>query len=168
MRDARHPHLPRRTLMLAAGALALAACQPRPVEGASQVVDGLKVEYGVIEGATAAQAHPGAHRAIGLTAPSATPRPPPPKHAYHVTLAAFDAKTGARVDDAEVMLNIQGPGHPGHGSMRLDPMTIAGTSTYGGYVVLPQPGRYRLTFHIARPGQLNDPAKAVFAYERPQ
>lgn len=142
----------------AAAGLALAACQPKAVEARSQVVEGLRFEHGVTDrGASvthdpaepAAQVHGGAAEG-----------------ADHVTLAVFDAKTNARVDDATVMLNIKGPGYPGHGSLPLQPGTVNGDTIYGGSVSLRYPGHYRLTFHAARPGRQYNPVKAVFAYER--
>jgi len=137
---------------------ALAACQPKPVEGQSQVVEGLRLDYGVT-GSSVVAAHAQDH-------PEAQMHGGAPEGTDHVTLAVFDTKTNARVDDATVMLNIKGPGHPGHGTMPLEPMTVNGDTTYGGYVSLRHPGRYRLTFHVARAGRRHDPVKAVFAYER--
>ena len=45
-------------------------------------------------------------------------------------------------------------------------MPLDGFATYGTYVSLQHPGRYRLTFHVARPSRRDDPVRAVFAYER--
>lgn len=138
--------------------LALAACQPKPVEGQSQVVEGLRFDYGVTDsGVVAAHAPDHVEAQMHGGAPEGTD---------HVTLAVFDAKTGVRVDDATVMLNIKSPGHLGHGTKPLESMTVNGDTTYGGYVSLRHPGRYRLTFHVAPAGRRHDPVKAVFAYER--
>jgi hypothetical protein len=149
---------PMRLLVGVAAATTLAACQPKAVEAQSQVVEGLRLEYGVAASSLVA-AHPQDH-------PEPQMHGGPREGMDHVTLAVFDTKTNARIDDATVMLNIKGPGHPGHGTMPLEPMTVNGDTTYGGYVSLRHPGRYRLTFHVARPGRQHDPSKAVFAYER--
>ncbi len=145
-------------LVAAVAGLALAACQPKPVAGQSQVVEGLRLDYGVT-GSSVVAAHAQDHSEAQMHGGA-------PEGTDHVTLAVFDAKTNARVDDAIVMLNVNGPGHPGHGTMPLEPMTVNGDTTYGGYVSLRHPGRYRLTFHVARAGRRHDPVKAVFAYER--
>lgn len=138
--------------------LALAACQPKPVEGPSQVVEGLRLDYGVTDSSVVA-AHAQDHTEAQMHGG-------PPEGTDHITLAVVDSKTNARVDDATVLLSVQGPGHPGHNTMPLEPMTVNGDTTYGGYVSLRHPGRYRLTFQVARAGRQHDPAKAVFAYER--
>jgi hypothetical protein len=152
-------HLKRCGVLLAA-AMLLAACQPKPVEGQSQTVDSLRLDYGVADSAGVA-AHPPSH-------PEAQMHGGPLQGADHVTLAVFDLKTKTRVNDAEVSLTVKGPGHPGHTTMPLEAMTLNNDTTYGGYVALQHPGRYRLTFHVARAGQRHDPVKAAFAYERAQ
>jgi hypothetical protein len=152
-----------RALTLLVGAivgLALAACQPKPVEGQSQVVENLRLDYGVTDSSVTA-AHPPDHVEAQMHGGAAW-------GTDHITLSVFDTKTNTRIDDATVMLNLQGPGHPGHNTMPLEPMTVNGDTTYGGYVSLRHPGRYRLTFHVARAGRQHDPVKAVFAYVRPQ
>lgn len=145
-------------LVAPAFGLALAACQPRASEASSQVVDGLKFDYGVVP-SEVAQAHAPDH-------PEATMHQGPLPSGYHVTLAVFDAKTSARIDDAQVQLDLSGPGHPGHVTMPLDIMTINGAPTYGGYVALPSAAKYRLTFEVRRPGE-HSPVKARFLYDRP-
>ncbi|WP_148217028.1 hypothetical protein [Phenylobacterium zucineum] len=151
-----------RALLLAVVSAATAACDSPGVRGRSQVVEGVRFEYGVAAPAAATRsAEAAAHT-----------QPLPPRHVgertnlYHVTLKARDVQTNAPIDDADVMLNIKGHGYPGHGSMPLRPIEGARTPTYGGYLALPQPGRYRLTFHVARPGRKYDPVRAVFSYER--
>ena len=154
-----------RALLLVMVSAATAACDPPGVRDRSQVVEGIRIEYGVAAPAAAAAAPRSAEAA-------AHSQPLPPRHVgertnlYHVTLTARDAQTNAPIDDADVMLNIKGHGYPGHGSMPLRPIERGRTPTYGGYLALPQPGRYLLTFHVARPGRKYDPVRAVFSYER--
>ncbi|MEQ7154218.1 hypothetical protein [Brevundimonas aurifodinae] len=151
-------HRARPLLLGTAFAMALSSCQAAPVEGQSQTVEGLRLEYGVIDSATVA-GHPQSH-------PESRMHDGPPPGTDHVTLAVFDAATNRRIDDAEVSLSLRGPRNPGPGAGRLEPMPLDGSATYGGYVSLQQPGRYLLTFHVARPGRRDDPVRAVFAYER--
>jgi len=151
-------HRARPLLLGAVVALTLGSCQARPVDGQSQTVDGLRLEYGVIDSATVA-GHPPSH-------PESRMHDGPPPGTDHVTLAVFDAATNQRIDDAEVSLSIKGPRNPGPGAGRLELMPLVGSATYGGYVSLRHPGRYLLTFHVARPGRRDHQVRAVFAYER--
>ncbi|MBU4135422.1 MAG: hypothetical protein Q7U72_13530 [Brevundimonas sp.] len=165
-------HRARPFLLGVFGALSLASCQAEPshdpsqtvdgqsqtFDGQSQTVDGLRLEYGVVDSATVA-AHPRSHPESGM-------HDGPPSGTDHVTLAVFDAATNRRIDDAEVSLSISGPHNPGPGAGPLELMPLDGFATYGGYVSLRRPGRYLLTFHVARPGRRDDPVRAVFAYER--
>ena len=72
-------------------------------------------------------------------------------HQYHLVAAVFDAKTGERITDATVTAQVSGVGL--EGSMKsLEPMSIAGTITYGGYFDLPGPDLYTIGLTIKRPG----------------
>lgn len=146
-------------LAIPALVLGLGACQPGANAGQSAVVDGLRLEYGVVP-SEVVQAHDPAH-------PEAQMHEGALENGYHVTLAVFDAQSSARIDDANVTLKLSGPGHPGNVAMPLELMTIANSPTYGRYVALPRPGRYQLTFDVARPGRRHDPATARFTYELP-
>ena len=154
-----------RALLLGVVCGATAACDSPAIRDRSQVVKGIRIEYGVAAPDAAAAAPQSADAA-------AHSQPLPPRHVgkpaelYHVTLTARDAQTNAPIEDAEVMLNIKGHGYPGHGSMPLRRIPHARTPTYGGYLAMSQPGRYRLTFHVARPDRKYDPVRAVFSYER--
>jgi hypothetical protein len=147
-------------LTVSAFVVALAGCAPHASESRSQVVDGLTFDYGVDPSETVQQ-HPSGHPEVGMH------RGPLP-NSYRVTLAVFDTQTHARIDDAQVTLKLKGPGHGvGVVSMPLEPMTIAGATTYGGYVSLPGAARYQLTFEVARPDRRDNPVKARFVYYRP-
>lgn len=146
----------------AAIALALAGCGRGPSDAPSQVVDGLRFDYGVVPGATVSE-HPSDHpeRTMHQGAPAGA-------DSYHVVLALFDAKTGARIKDADVTLELSGPGHGvGRVTMPLEPMAQVADVTYGGYVSLPASAKYRLTFDAAHAGGRSDTVKARFIYERP-
>lgn len=138
--------------------LSLAACEARPVESQSRTVDGLRLDYGVVDAGTVeAHASPHAERRM---------HGGPRAGADHVTLSVVDVGTNRRVGDAQVWLTVRGP----HGSRSeagaLEAMTLEGGTTYGGYVSLPRPGAYILTFHVARPGRRDNPVRAEFLYER--
>lgn len=167
MRETHIPPVARRALLLSAVAMGLSACEPKLVETRSQTVEGLEVAYGVAEAAADRAAAAGRADATMHSAPPIPPHLPTSKNAYYVSVAAWDAMTQARINDAKVSLNIRGPGHPGHGATPLHPTRIAGATTYGAYVSLPAAGRYRLIFHISRPGLPHGPVTAVFNYKRP-
>lgn len=85
-------------------------------------------------------------------------------HEYHIIIAAFDATTGARVENAKVVATVSGLGHVGQNSLELEPMAIAGTVTYGGFVNLPGNDRYDIAVDISVPGW-NAPVRVNFIYE---
>jgi hypothetical protein len=75
-----------------------------------------------------------------------------PSHpdSYHLMVAVFDAKTGARIEDAKVRarvseLTLAGP------KVTLEPMRIADTITYGNYVKLPGRIPYRIDVDVQCP-----------------
>lgn len=94
--------------------------------------------------------------------------PPPKAHEYHVIVALFDTATGARITNAAVSVTIFGPGntliygqsHPTPSGSKpsplprtpLEPMTIAGTITYGGFFELPEATSYTIQVTARRPG----------------
>lgn len=143
-------------------AIVLAGCGRAPSEAQSQVVDGLRFDYGVVPAETVSE-HPSDHpeRAMHEGVPTAP-------DTYHVVLAVFDAKTGERIKDADVSLELSGPGHgPGRVVMPLEPMPVVGDVTYGGYVSLPESAKYRLTFDAAHAGGRSGTVKAPFVFDRP-
>jgi hypothetical protein len=143
-------------------AMALLGCGRAPSAGQSQVVDGLRFDYGVVQSETVAE-HPSDHLERAMHQ-----GPPAAPDSYHVVLALFDAKTGARIQDAEVSLELSGPGHGvGRVVMPLAPMKPVGDMSYGGYVSLPQSAKYRLTFAAAHAAGRSGTVKAPFVFERP-
>jgi hypothetical protein len=138
----------------------LSACAPRASEGQSQVVEGLKLDYGLVADQVVA-GHPADHPET--TMHGGAPTDP---HSYHVVLSVADARSGQRVTDAEVSMDLSGPGHPGVNTSPMDPMTVNGQQTYGHYVVLPSEGPYQLKFEVRRPGQ-HRPMAARFVLRRP-
>ena len=131
-----------KTLPLLA-ALALAACAPQANTGRSAVADGVKFEYALAPGAKANGAG-----------------------AYHLTLALSDAKTGARIPDATVALDLFGPGYPGGTQVSLEPASLPQGPGYGADISLPQAASYRLTFQANRKAPAPS-AVAIFTTDRP-
>ena len=71
-------------------------------------------------------------------------------HQYHLVAAIFDASTGERITDATVTAQVSGLGLAGP-KKALEPMTIAGIITYGGYFDLPGLDLYTIVLTIKRP-----------------
>ncbi len=86
-----------------------------------------------------------------ITKDHAAPKPAEPlherrpqgPHQYHLVAAAFDANTGERISDASVMARVSGLGLVGP-EKALEPMSIAGTITYGAYFELLGFDRYTM------------------------
>lgn len=82
---------------------------------------------------------------------------------YHLVAAVFDANTGERITDAAVTAQVSGSGQVGP-KKALESMTIAGTITYGGYIVLAGPGLYTIVLTIKRPAAA-EPITLKFGYD---
>ncbi len=142
----------------ATAALALSGCQPKANTGQSAVDNGIRFESGLAPASQVAE-HPAGHPESEMHGgPSQAP------NAYHVTLALFDAKSGARISDATASVDVSGPGHPGRMRVALDPMTVNSDVTYGGYVSLPSAATYKFAFQAQRP---SGSARAIFVAQRP-
>ncbi len=85
-------------------------------------------------------------------------------HEYHIIIAVFEAATGVRIENAKVTATVSGLGHVGQNSLELEPMAIAGTVTYGGFVALPGSDRYDIVLAISVPGR-SAPARVSFTYQ---
>ncbi len=103
----------------------------------------------------------------GLPSTSTTDRPmhsriPKGAHEYHLVAAVFDAASGARVSDAVVTAEVSGLGLSGS-RKKLEPMQIAGTTTYGGFVDLPGYDLYTVKLTVERSGA--SPSALQFRYD---
>jgi hypothetical protein len=103
----------------------------------------------------------------GLAAGSRGERPmhggvPKGPHEYHLVAAVFDAANGARISDAAVTAQVSGLGLSGN-KMKLEPMQISGTTTYGGFVNLPGLDLYTVKLTVERSGV--SPAVPQFRYD---
>lgn len=84
---------------------------------------------------------------------------------YHITIALFERDSGKRVEDAEVWATVSGLGHVGTTRLRLEPMSIAETVTYGGYVTMSGKDRYTIAVEVRKPGSKGS-LKTEFTYSR--
>jgi hypothetical protein len=82
---------------------------------------------------------------------------------FHLTVAVFDAATGQRISDATVSATVGEVGLAGP-TTTLEPMHIADTVTYGGFVVMRTMARYDLRIDVTRP--MRSPTTFHFAYDR--
>ena len=87
---------------------------------------------------------------------------PPGEHRYHVTVALFDAATGKRITGALVKAKVSELGLSGI-EKKLEPMTIAGTISYGNYFRMSGTGIYRIQVQIRLPGAAQA-IDAIFEY----
>lgn len=140
----------------AAGVFALAAAAALIAADHGKVVDGVAVYFGVVP-SEVITGHPQAHeeRAMHGGAPTAA-------HRHHVVVALFDEATGRRVENAKVKASVTEAGRASQGKA-LDPMTIAGTLTYGNYFTMSGRGPYRIRVSATLPGSTR-PYVADFDY----
>lgn len=123
--------------------------------------DGLAVYLGIVPAAVV-HGHPTTHAESTMHGGAGTAG-----HLQHIVVAVFDARSGARVENAQVSARIGGLGHVGEQSVRLDPMKIANTITYGGFVTLPGNDRYDIVVDIAIPGR-SRPVSVTFSSDHIQ
>lgn len=72
---------------------------------------------------------------------------------YHVVVAIFDAKTGDRIDDAEVRARVESVGVMSGQEKALEPMPIANAMTYGGFFDMAGTGTFRINLQVRRRGE---------------
>lgn len=84
-------------------------------------------------------------------------------HPYHLVAAVFESDSGARISDAMVTAQVSGLGLSGP-KKAMEPMTIAGTTTYGAYFELPGVDLYTIVLTIKRPGATK-PVTLKFTYD---
>jgi hypothetical protein len=85
------------------------------------------------------------------------------EHAYHVMAAVFDAESRARIENAEIDARVT-PLGLAPVTRRLEPMSIAGTVTYGNYFTMRGDGPYQIGFVVTVPGR-REPVTVEFSYE---
>lgn len=124
-------------LLFLAGALAAAPASQR------QVADGVAIYLGVLP-AEMVRGHPKEH-------PESEMHGGVPVGTYHVMVALFDNASGRRITDAVVTAKVVWPDQY-RVEKRLEPMTVAGSLTYGNYFRMPEGGAARIDVQIRRPG----------------
>ncbi len=134
------------TVLIGSSTQALAA-----EEGQYKAGHGIAAYLGLLP-AEMVKGHPKMH--------GGTPRGP---HAYHLVVALFEEASGERISVAKVTARIAAVGLAGQ-EKTLEPMEIAGSTTYGAFLTLPGTDRYTVSLTIDRPGA---PAPVVleFAYD---
>ena len=149
----------RRTIAALLGALGVVALSGGAVAAEtdqSKTAGGVTVYLGVVP----AEIVKGLH-ASGAERPMHGGIPKGP-HEYHFVAAVFDAAGGARVSDAVVTAEVAGLGLSGS-KKKLEPMQIAGTTTYGGFFDLPGFDLYTVRLTVVRGGA--SPAVLQFKYD---
>ena len=115
------------------------------VSDETQSAAGLKIELGIVP-AEALRGRPeeDAVRKMHGGVPSG-------RSMYHVMVALFDAKTGARITDAQVRARVEEVGLTRE-EKALEPMQVANTVTYGNFFRMAGSGTFRITVQVRRPG----------------
>ncbi len=141
---------------LAGIVLGVAAAAPTADTAYRRVVDGVAIYFGILP-AELVRGHPREH-------PESETHGGVPVGENHLTVALFEDKTGVRITHAKVTATITGPDRFKI-TKQLEPMTIAGSVTYGNYISMPGPGPYRIVLHIQAPGA-RKAVEAVFVWAR--
>jgi uncharacterized protein involved in high-affinity Fe2+ transport len=151
-----HMRLAKFAFALAGIVLGVAAAAPATDTAYRRVVDGVAIYFGILP-AELVRGHPPSHPESGMHGGV-------PVGENHLTVALFDDRTGVRITRAKVSATITGPDRFKL-TKKLEPMTIAGSATYGNYFSMPGPGPYRIVLHIQAPDARQD-IEAVFAWAR--
>lgn len=123
--------------------------------GDRRTVDGVTIDLGVIP-AELIRGHPAQHVESSMHGgrPSA-------QDEYHILVALFEAKTGARVTRARVRARVSEIGLVGE-EKELAPMDIAGAETFGNYFSMAGNGPFRISLSIRVP---NNPEEITTVFE---
>lgn len=136
--------------------LAIAVVMPVGAQPHQQVVDGVAIYLGIVP-AQVVRGHDPKHaeRQMHDGAPAGE---------NHLVAALFDDKSGKRITDAEVTAKVSGKGSPAI-EKRLEPMEVAGATSYGGYFYMAGAGPYRIELRIHLTGAQR-PIRAIFNWSR--
>lgn len=121
-----------------------------------RIVDGVSIYVGLLP-AELVRGHPRSHSESDMHG-GAQPGE------SHLVVALFDDKTGDRIVHAELTATVMGPNRSG-AKKKLEPMLVAGSVAYGGYLYMPGPGPYRIVLRIRLPEATRD-IEAVFDWAR--
>ena len=128
---------------LFAAVLVATAAQAGVVDGVKSL-GGLTVYLGVVPAAVV-QRHPADHSEASMHGGV----PSGKAHAKHLLVAVFDQRTGKRITNATVIAHILEDGGKAW-SVPLQPMTINGAVTYGGYTSLASAADYAIGVRVYR------------------
>lgn len=129
-------------VVVAGLALAASACtQPSHQPSAVATREGVTAYLGVVPSALVRAEHP--DRVL---------HPSSPVGDTHIVAALYDAQSGARMENASVEAVIRGERHRGARRIRLEPMRIENTQTYGGFISLARNDRYHVDLLVRTPG----------------
>lgn len=137
-----HTRLMKLVVVVAGIVLGVATAVPAGDTAYRRVAGGMVVYFGILP-AELVRGHLPGHPESGMHGGV-------PVGENHLTIALFDDKTGARITRARISATITGP-DSFKVSKRLEPMTIAGSATYGNYFSMLGPGPYRIVLHIQTP-----------------
>lgn len=143
----------RRQLLAAVPALVFMAAVAAPRRAAAVDPDGAVrrigdlVVYLAVIPAALVRGHPPEHTGRGLHG-----GPPAGRYVHHLLVALFDARTGARVVNAQVAAVVHGLRHTPEERIGLEPMAVGGAEAYGGFATLPARDYYRIEVEVLRPG----------------
>ena len=107
-----------------------------------KIVDGVAIYVGVIP-AELIEGHPKAHPESEMHGGV-----PVTEAQYHIVIALFDAKTGARITNAKVTASLSSIGFPVI-KKTLEPMLIANSISYGNYFKLSGKGAHQIQIEIS-------------------
>lgn len=127
-------------------------------DGSTQVAGGVLGYLGVLP-AEVLRGHPAAHPEGAMHGGV-----PEGRHEYHLVVALFDQVSGERLEQVQATATVMGLGHTGGTRIPLEPMAIAGTVTYGGFVELPGNDIYEIIVEVTRPGG-EPPVRLEFSYQ---
>ena len=106
-------------------------------------IDGYSVYLGVLP-AEMIRGHPKDHTESQMHGGIST------DHRYHLTVALFDSKTGKRITDANIQIQVLSDNESSQWKV-LEKMLIAGMQTYGNYFSMPAGDVYQIKVQIHRP-----------------
>ncbi len=120
--------------------------------------DGIVAYLGVIP-ASVARGHASGH-------PESSMHGGAPRASYekHVLVALFDAATSNRLTDADVTATVEGLGHIGRTTKKLERMEVAGAASFGQFFSMPPSDIYTMRFDIIVAGRAK-PASITFKYK---